>query len=104
VLQGAWEPEQTFFRKKDGYDVLALDFWSDQYDSRIQFIGGGPPHDEIVIVDGSLADRRLTALYRRGDRLVACRALNQPRALIKYRKLLAGGESWNAALSGPAAS
>jgi NADPH-dependent 2,4-dienoyl-CoA reductase/sulfur reductase-like enzyme len=79
-------------------------FWSDQYDRRIQFIGGGPPHDEIVIVDGSLADRRLTALYRRGDRLVACLALNQPRALIKYRKLLAAGESWNAALSGPAAS
>jgi NADPH-dependent 2,4-dienoyl-CoA reductase/sulfur reductase-like enzyme len=79
-------------------------FWSDQYDRRIQFIGGGPPHDEIVIVDGSLADRRLTALYRRGDRLAACLALNQPRSLIKYRKLLAAGESWNAALSGPAAS
>jgi NADPH-dependent 2,4-dienoyl-CoA reductase/sulfur reductase-like enzyme len=79
-------------------------FWSDQYDRRIQFIGAGPPHDEVVIVDGSLADRRLTALYRRGDRLVACLALNQPRALIKYRKLLAAGESWNAALSGPAAS
>lgn len=79
-------------------------FWSDQYDRRIQFIGGGPPHDEIVVVDGSLADRRLTALYRRGDRLVACLALNQPRALIKYRKLLAAGESWNAALSGSAAS
>jgi len=79
-------------------------FWSDQYDRRIQFIGGGPPHDEIVIVDGSLADRRLTALYRRGDRLVACLALNQPRALIKYRKLLAAGESWNAALSAPVAS
>ena len=79
-------------------------FWSDQYDRRIQFIGGGPPYDEIVIVDGSLAERRLTALYRRGDRLVACLALNQPRALIKYRKLLAAGESWNAAISGPAAS
>ena len=74
------------------------------YDRRIQFIGGGPPHDEIVIVDGSLADRRLTALHRRGDRLLACLALNQPRALTKYRKLLAAGESWNAAISGPAAS
>jgi NADPH-dependent 2,4-dienoyl-CoA reductase/sulfur reductase-like enzyme len=79
-------------------------FWSDQYDRKIQFIGGAPPHDEIVIVDGSIADRRLTALYRRGDRLVACLALNQPRALITYRKLIAAGASWNAALSGPAAS
>ena len=79
-------------------------FWSDQYDRRIQFIGGARPHDEIRIVDGSLASRKLTALYRRGDRLVACLALNQPRALIKYRKLLAAGASWNAALSATAAS
>ncbi|HKH69814.1 MAG TPA: FAD-dependent oxidoreductase [Vicinamibacterales bacterium] len=79
-------------------------FWSDQYDRRIQFIGAARPHDEMVIIDGSLADRRLTALYRRGDRLVACLALNQPLAVIKYRKLVAAGESWKAALSGPAAS
>src|SRR2546426_368273 len=25
VLQGTWEPEQTLFRRKDGYDALALD-------------------------------------------------------------------------------
>jgi NADPH-dependent 2,4-dienoyl-CoA reductase/sulfur reductase-like enzyme len=79
-------------------------FWSDQYDRKIQFSGAARPHDEIVIVDGSLADRRLTALFRRGDRLVACLALNQPRALIKYRRLLAAGASWNAALSGTAGS
>ena len=79
-------------------------FWSDQYDRKIQFIGRAQPHDEMVIVDGSLADRRLTALYRRGDRVVACLAVNQPRALIKYRKLLASGASWEAVLSGTAAS
>ena len=75
-------------------------FWSDQYDRKIQFIGLARRHDEMVIVDGSLADRRLTALFRRGDRVVACLAVNQPRALIKYRKLLAAGASWDAALSG----
>ena len=75
-------------------------FWSDQYDRKIQFIGRARPHDEVLIVDGSLADRRLTALFRRGDRLVACLAVNQPKALIKYRKLLAGHASWDAALSG----
>ena len=79
-------------------------FWSDQYDRKIQFIGRAWPHDEMAIVDGSLADRRLTALYRRGDRVVACLAVNQPLALIKYRKLLAAGVSWEAALSGTAAS
>ena len=25
MLQGSWEPEQAFFRKKEGYDALALD-------------------------------------------------------------------------------
>jgi NADPH-dependent 2,4-dienoyl-CoA reductase/sulfur reductase-like enzyme len=79
-------------------------FWSDQYDRKIQFIGAARPHDEMMIVDGSLAERRLTALYRRGDRVVACLAVNQPRALIKYRKLLAAAASWDAALSGTAAS
>ena len=78
-------------------------FSSDQYDRKIQFIGRASPHDEVLIVDGSLADRRLTALFRRGDRLVACLAVNQPKALIKYRKLLAGHASWDAALLGSAA-
>ena len=75
-------------------------FWSDQYDRKIQFVGLARGHDEMVVVDGSLAERRLTALFRRGDRLVACLAVNQPRALINYRKLLAAGASWEAALSG----
>jgi NADPH-dependent 2,4-dienoyl-CoA reductase/sulfur reductase-like enzyme len=77
-------------------------FWSDQYDRKIQFAGLARGHDETVIVDGSLADRRLTALFRRGGRLAACLAVNQPRALIKYRKLLAAGASWEAALSSTA--
>ena len=74
-------------------------FWSDQYDRKIQFTGSARGHDEMVIVDGSLADRRVTALFRRGDRLAACLAVNQPRALIKYRKLLAANTPWEAALS-----
>ena len=78
-------------------------FWSDQYDRKIQFIGLARRHDEMVIVDGSLAARQLVALFRRGDRMVACLAVNQPRAVIKYRKLLAAGASWEAALSGTAA-
>lgn len=69
-------------------------FWSDQYDRKIQMVGRARPDDEMLIVDGSLGERKLTALFRRDDRVVACLALNQPRALIKYRKLLAEGASW----------
>ena len=71
---------------------------------QIQFDGRARPGDDVVVVDGSIEERRLTALYRRGDRLVACLAVNQPRAFIKYRKLLAAGASWDAAVSGAAAS
>jgi NADPH-dependent 2,4-dienoyl-CoA reductase/sulfur reductase-like enzyme len=79
-------------------------FWSDQYDRKIQFAGMARGHDEMVIVDGSIADRRVTALFRRGDRLTACLAVNNPRALIKHRKLLAAGATWDTALSGAKAS
>ena len=69
------------------------------FDRKIQFVGRAQWHDEMVIVDGSLADRRLTALFRRGDRVVGCLAVNQPRALITFRKLLAAGASWDTALA-----
>lgn len=75
-------------------------FWSDQYDRKIQMVGRARSDDEMVIVDGSLADRKLTALYRRDDRLVACLVFNQPRAMIKYKKLLAEGASWATATAG----
>ena len=74
-------------------------FWSDQYDRKIQFVGRARPHDEMLVVDGSVAERRLTALYRRGEQLVACLTVNQPKALIKYRKLLASNASWGTALA-----
>jgi len=74
-------------------------FWSDQYDRKIQFVGRARPHDEMIVVDGSVDERRLTALYRRGDQMVACLTVNQPKALIKYRKLLASNASWGAALA-----
>lgn len=72
-------------------------FWSDQYDRKLQMVGRTRPTDEMVIVDGSLEERKFTALFRRGDRLAACFAMSQPRALIKYRKLLADNASWEQA-------
>ncbi len=74
-------------------------FWSDQYDRKIQFVGRAAPEDEMVVVDGSLADRTLTALFRRGDRVTACLAINQPRTLIKWKRLLAEGVTWQTAMS-----
>jgi len=100
VEQGVHVAEQLLGAPDRGTGFSSVPyFWSDQYDRKIQFIGRARPHDEMLVVDGSVAERRLTALYRRGDRLVACLTVNQPRALIKYRKLLASNPSWDTAVA-----
>jgi NADPH-dependent 2,4-dienoyl-CoA reductase/sulfur reductase-like enzyme len=73
-------------------------FWSDQYGAKIQVIGRPRPEDEVVVVDGTVQDRKLVALYRRGDRLSAALAISRPRQLMAYRPLLDAGASFDDAL------
>lgn len=73
-------------------------FWSDQYGAKIQVIGRPRPDDEVVVVDGTAEDRKLVALYRRGDRLSAALAISRPRQLMAYRPLLDAGASFDDAL------
>ena len=80
------------------YDPVPF-FWSDQYSAKIQVIGRPGPDDEVVVVDGSEEDRKLVALYRRGDRLAAVLAISRPRQLMGYRPLLAAGASFDEALA-----
>ncbi|MDQ1360092.1 MAG: hypothetical protein QOJ44_469 [Acidimicrobiaceae bacterium] len=76
-----------------------LFFWSDQYATKIQVVGRPSPDDEVVIVDGSVDERKLVALYRRGDRLSAALAFSRPRQLMSYRALLAASASFDEALA-----
>jgi NADPH-dependent 2,4-dienoyl-CoA reductase/sulfur reductase-like enzyme len=80
------------------YDPVPF-FWSDQYKTKIQVIGLPGPDDEVVVVEGSVEEGKLVALYRRGDRLRAVLAFSQPRHLMTYRPLLAAGASFDEALS-----
>jgi NADPH-dependent 2,4-dienoyl-CoA reductase/sulfur reductase-like enzyme len=80
------------------YDPLFF-FWSDQYETKIQVIGLPGPDDEVVVVDGSVEDGKLVALYRRGDRLRAALAFSRARQLMAYRPLLAAGASFDEALA-----
>jgi 3-phenylpropionate/trans-cinnamate dioxygenase ferredoxin reductase subunit len=63
-------------------------FWSDQYDTKIQVIGHPHPDDEIVVVDGSLEQRRFVALYGRQGALVAAVGFSRPRQLMGFRPLV----------------
>ena len=59
------------------YDPVPF-FWSDQYATKIQVIGLPGPDDEVVVVEGSVEEGKLVALYRPGDRLRARPGLQPP--------------------------
>ena len=74
--------------------------WSDQYDRRIQVVGRIAGDDDVHVAHGSVAEGSWVALYGRGDRLRGVLAINQPRKLMSYRKLLLdGGATWAEALA-----
>ena len=73
-------------------------FWSDQYGTKIQFLGRATGFDEVLVVDGDPSSGAGVALYRRGDRLVGALGLNRIKAVMGYRSLLDNAASWAAAL------
>lgn len=75
-------------------------FWSDQYDRKIMLAGRTQGADEVCIVEGSLAERRFVALYRRGDRVAAVLGMNRPAPLARWRLRLADGVTWADAVGG----
>ena len=75
-------------------------FWSDQYGLRIQYVGASRPGDEMVVVDGSLDDRRFVAVYGREGRIVAALAVGRARRLMAYRRMIAERGPWEEALKG----
>ncbi len=74
-------------------------FWSDQYDVKIQVLGHPHPDDDVVVVDGSVSERRFVALYGRAGRLTAALGFSRPRQLMGYRPLLEAGASFDDALA-----
>ena len=78
-------------------------FWSDQYDTKIQMIGHPRPDDEIVVVDGTLEERRFVALYGRAGRLTAAIGFSRPRQLMGFRPLVEAQASLDEARAQPPA-
>ncbi|HTO70569.1 MAG TPA: FAD-dependent oxidoreductase [Myxococcota bacterium] len=78
-------------------------FWSDQYDTKLQFAGRMRAGDDVRVVAGSLAERKFTALYGRADRLTGVLAFSRPRDLARYRRLIGARESFAAAVAAASA-
>ncbi|HEY4007744.1 MAG TPA: FAD-dependent oxidoreductase [Pseudonocardia sp.] len=72
-------------------------FWSDWYDSRIQFVGI-PSADEIRVVSEELGEENFLGLYRTGDRITGCITIDRPTQIMKYRRMIAQSKSWTDAL------
>jgi NADPH-dependent 2,4-dienoyl-CoA reductase/sulfur reductase-like enzyme len=70
-------------------------FWSDQYDMKIRAYGYLRGHDEMRVVDGSLRERKFTALYRTGDRLAGVLSAGMsPRSTRAWERAVATRAAW----------
>ena len=74
-------------------------FWSDQYDRKLQLAGRVRPDDQILVVAGSLAERRFTALFGRRGQVVGAFAMNMPAQVVRYRQAMVAGLSWDDAMA-----
>jgi NADPH-dependent 2,4-dienoyl-CoA reductase/sulfur reductase-like enzyme len=67
-------------------------FWSDQYETKIQFVGR--PGPDMRVVEGSLDDDRFVVAFGREDRLVGALSFNRAARIMRYRALIAAGSGF----------
>jgi NADPH-dependent 2,4-dienoyl-CoA reductase/sulfur reductase-like enzyme len=63
-------------------------FWSNQFGVNIKSVGVPSVADEIVLTQGTVAERRLVAAYGVNGRIVAAVAVNAPLLLPTYQALI----------------
>jgi 3-phenylpropionate/trans-cinnamate dioxygenase ferredoxin reductase subunit len=73
--------------------------WSDQYDLKIQIYGRTRGAERVDIAEGSIAERRLVALYSTDGRVCGVAGVNLPRATRGYRKHVAENTSIDSLLT-----
>ena len=72
--------------------------WSDQYDSKIQIVGRPGPADEVEVPIGAFDDRKFVALTHRDGRLTGAVGLDEPRKVMRFKRLLTTRPSFDEAL------
>jgi NADPH-dependent 2,4-dienoyl-CoA reductase/sulfur reductase-like enzyme len=66
-------------------------FWSDQFGTKLQFVGETRPGDTVTVVEGDPAEDRFLAAYGRGGRLVAALGMRRPARVMALQQLIASG-------------
>jgi len=64
-------------------------FWSDQYKTKIQFVGHVHHADDVRVVDGSPREGKFLALYAHAGRLVGALGFSRPKLVLQCRRLIA---------------
>ncbi|WP_190195264.1 NAD(P)/FAD-dependent oxidoreductase [Streptomyces minutiscleroticus] len=74
-------------------------FWSDQYEMKIRAYGHLRGHDEMRIAEGSLEERKFTAVFRTGDRLTGVLSVGMPpKNTLAWRQSIALRARWQDAV------
>lgn len=73
-------------------------FWSDQFDSRIQFVGRAHGDDDVRVILGDV-DGKFVAMYGHGGRLRGVLGVGMPKPVMRMRKLLSERASWDDAVT-----
>lgn len=63
-------------------------FWSNQFGLNIKSVGLPPLADEVMVMQGTVAEGRFVAAYGLKGRMVAAFAVNMPRGLDYYEELI----------------
>ena len=66
-------------------------FWSNQFGINLKSVGLPTVADEVVVTQGTVAERRFVAAYGRKGRIVAAVTVNMPRWLPAYQALIEAG-------------
>lgn len=78
-------------------------FWSDQFESRIQFLGRAAGDDDVRVIHGDVGGT-FVALYGKAGRLRGVLGVSAPKIVMSYRTLLERRASWDEALEVAAGS
>lgn len=72
-------------------------FWSDQFESRVQFVGRAHGNGEVHVFAGS-TDGAFAAMYGFEGRLRGVLGVSMPKMVMPFRSLVASKASWEEAL------
>jgi NADPH-dependent 2,4-dienoyl-CoA reductase/sulfur reductase-like enzyme len=86
----------------DAYSAVPF-FWSEQYGTRLQFVGRAAGDDEVRIVKGSVDDRSFLALYGSNGVLRGALGLAMPKPVMQCRRFLLDKLSFAEAIEAAAA-